>query len=51
MNGGTALEKDRSAVLIPYWFMYFNQILRQQEIITEEEFRKMQIMVRQKTKT
>ena len=32
MNGGTALEKDRSAVLIPYWFMYFNKILRQQEI-------------------
>lgn len=42
------MEKDRSAVLIPYLFRYFNQILRQQEIITEEEYRKMQILIMQK---
>lgn len=36
---------DKSTLARQLWLTYFNRVLRDQEIITEQEYRKMQLVI------
>lgn len=38
-------DSDKNTLVRQLWLAYFNRVLRDKEIITEQEYRKMQLLI------